>query len=244
MKRVSDKMRIVLAISVICLLGFTLSACGAEKVEVPLDAASFVEGARGNGADNGNDEEDQDAAAKDDEEEDDSTKSSSTKRSSKADECLDFLAEQNEDADLSRTEKCEECLCDECSDEIETIIDDGKKAINVLSCAEEEEVTGQCLMCEGGNCRSTVMGNLGGIRGGRTGGSTTLFDGPCAKEVCSATSIDCTTVNGATSLVQACVAGQDNPCGHALDLLECMAKNCESPVCKETKAITCEGTSD
>jgi hypothetical protein len=217
MKRVSDKMRIILAISVICFVGLFQTACGAKKVNVPLDAAQYTKSNESD-SDEGDDagEEEEDASAQ-----------------GSGNACQDLLAEQRKSAKLSRTEKCEKCLCDKCADEFATIIEDGTKAINVVTCAEKNKVTGQCLACKG-----PCMNSLSGILTGG-GDINSVLSGPCVKEVCTAGSLDCSSIMNAYRLLQVCVSDADNPCGHAMALSDCLVQNCPSPTCAES-TITCQ----
>jgi hypothetical protein len=212
MKPVSEKNRMLFAIYTACLFSFALHGCGSKKVDVPLE---YLESYDGGGVD---DEEQAGGSGG-------AGGSSSKKSGSNA--CLDNLASQRKDAKLSRTVKCEQCLCDKCADQVNAVIEAGSKAIDVVTCAEKNKVTGQCLLCKG-NCMSTFA----------------LFQGPCVDQVCKASSVSCSTANTlmdfqlALSVNTACTAGEENPCGYAMALSECLLNNCPSDVCSSN--VPCE----
>jgi hypothetical protein len=214
MKLASEKTRVVFAVFVTCAFGLVLGGCGSKKINVPL---SLIEGYEGGVEDGG------DAEAE--------TEKSASKSKSASSSCLDNLEEQRKDKKLDRTVKCEECLCKNCEDEVAAVIKDGQKAIDVVTCAEKNKVTNECLLCPG-----PCMGSITDMM--------TVFQGPCADEVCKAASIECSSSStivdyqAALSVSEKCTAGQDNPCGHALTLSECMLKNCPISTC--SAAIVCE----
>lgn len=214
MKRVSDKTRIVLAISVSCWVGIAVSACGAKKVMVPLDAAALLEnedGGVGNGGKGGKG-------------------GSAGTSASGSGQCLDSIQSQLTAANVSLTKTCEDCLCKKCGAEIAAVVKDGKNAINLVKCGLKSKVTSTCLFCNG-SCL-TVNGLM------------TVFQGPCANEVCAAASLACSSSSTiadyqtALSVSTTCVVGADNTCGRAYSLSDCSVKNCASPVCEQ--ATTCQ----
>jgi hypothetical protein len=217
MKRISDKTRIVLAISVTCWVVFALSACGAKRIIVPLDAAELVvsedggvNSAAGKGGSGGKSGSAGTSA---------STGASST--------CLDSAKSQLTTANVSLTATCQQCLCSKCSDEIAAVLKDGKTAINLVTCGLKNKVTSTCLFCNG-SC-STVTGIL------------SAFQGPCTNEVCTAASATCSSSSTIAdyqiglTVNDTCAVGKDNPCGHAYSLSDCSVKNCASPTCDQAK---------
>jgi hypothetical protein len=206
MKRISDKTRTVLAISVTCWVGLSLSACGAKKVMVPLDAAELLEsedggvGSAGKGGSSGK---------------------------NAGNECLNTLESQVDSAGLSLTDKCQECMCEKCSAEIAAVDKAGKTAINLVTCGLKNKVTDTCLFCNG-SC-STITGLLSAFQGPCTNEVCKAASAACSSSSTIADYEVGLTVN------DTCVAGAKNPCGYAYSLSVCSVKNCASPTCDWAK---------
>jgi hypothetical protein len=123
---------------------------------------------------------------------------------------------EDNDAGLSGPEgKCEKCICEKCPDPYEMMATHGQEARDMLACADQNNVSGECLVC------------------GEACTTSNILQGPCADEILAACpGCVCTsaadTANCASLLQcnEPLMAGI-MPCAAVFDFMECRRKKCK-----------------